>query len=147
MEIERGYDLAERMRQLGAEDPEGWASSKLKEDIAQEARWLVIRQVREAITWTGENLGQIPEVAALLEAGVDAQLVLAAVREVAREAAFTVLDVIDSNEDPDAPEDSPGWMLFEGRLDRGGEPCLTGRDVGALHESLGVPGEDGVYRD
>ncbi|AZC12869.1 hypothetical protein [Microbacterium sp. ABRD28] len=147
MEIQRGYDLVERMRQLGAEDPEEWASSELEEDIAQEARWLAIRQIREAITWTPEGIRRIPEVTSLLEAGADEQLILAAVREVAREAAFTVLNVIDSTGDPDAPEDSPGWMLLEARVDPEGEPYLTGRDVGALHESLGFPAEDGVYRD
>jgi hypothetical protein len=135
------------MRHLGAEDPEAWAASELTEDIAQEARWLVIRQIREAITWTPEDLRRMPQVAALVDAGVDPEIVLAAVREVAREAAFRVLDVIDSTEDPDAPEDSPGWMLFEGRLDANGDPYVTGRDVSELHESLGFPGEDGMYRD
>lgn len=147
MEIERGYDLAERLKHLGAEDPEGWASSELAEDIAQEARWLVIRQVREALTWTTENISRVPEVKALLEAGVDPELVLAAVREIGREAAFGVLDVVDSGYDPDAPEDAPGWVLLEVRLDDEGEFYPTGRDVGELHESLGFPGPDGTYRD
>lgn len=147
MDIHRGYDLTERMRYLGAADPEGWASSELTEEIPQEARWLVIRQIRHAITWRSDELRRLPQVAALVDAGVDPKLVLAAVREVAREAAFRVLDVIDSTGDPDAPEDSPGWMLFEGRVDSNGDLYVTGRDVGGLHEDLGFPDENGEYRD
>lgn len=147
MTIERDYDLQERMRQLGAQDPEGWASSELDEDIAQEARWLVIRQIRAAVTWTDARLSAYPEVAALVDAGVDQELVLAAVREVAREAAFAALDVIDAGEDPDAPDNSPGWVLLEVRSDAEGEDFLTGRDVGGLHESLGFPDATGAFRD
>jgi hypothetical protein len=127
------------MRELGAEDPEGWASSELAEDIAQEARWLVIRQVREAVTWTDDRLTAVPQVAALVDAGADRQLVLAAVREVAREAAFAAVEIVDAGEDPNAPEDSPRWTLLEIRSDPDGEDFFTGRDVGGLHEDLGFP--------
>lgn len=146
MTVEREYDLAERMRELGAEDPEEWAASELDEDIAQEARWLVIRRVREAITWTNENVRNVPEVAALLDAGADAGLVLVAMREVARETAFAVFDVIDEGADADAPDDAPGWVLMETRLGEDGGVSFSGRDLGGLHESLGFPDTDGVYR-
>ncbi|GAA1929666.1 hypothetical protein GCM10009775_22150 [Microbacterium aoyamense] len=146
MSVERAYDLAERMRQLGAEDPEEWAESELTEDIAQEARWLVIRRVREAVTWTNDNVRNLPEVAQLLDAGTDARLVLGAMREVAREAAFAVLDVIDEGADPDAPEDAPGWVVMETRFGDDGEVTFSGRDVGGLHESLGFPNSDGIYQ-
>ena len=134
------------MRALGADDPEGWASSELDEDIAQEARWLVIRQVRDAVTWTSDRLAAYPAVRALVDAGADVNLVLAAVREVAREAAFSVLDVIDDGEDGDAPEDAPRWVLLEVRADDEGDDILTGRDVGGLHEDLGFPDETGTLR-
>lgn len=145
MPIERDYDLTQRMRELGADDPQAWASSEIDEDIAQEARWLVIRQVREAVTWSSENLRSLPEVARLLDAGADPAAVLAAVREVAREAAFSVLEVIDEGGAPDAPDDAPSWALMELRIGSDGEAAFSGRDVGALHESLGFPDADGRY--
>lgn len=135
------------MRELGVEDPDGWASSELDEDIAHEARWLVIRQVRQAVTWTEDRLTAVPEVAALVDAGADRELVLAAVREAAREAAFSAMEIIDAGEDPDAPEDSPRWVLLEIRSDSDGEDFLTGRDVGGLHEDLGFPDATGTYRN
>ena len=147
MNIERKYELSERMRELGAENPEGWSASELAENIAHEARWLVIRQVREAVTWTEERLTAVPEVAALVDAGADRELVLAAVREVAREAAFSAVEIIDAGEDPHAPDDSPRWVLLEIRSDADGEDFLTGRDVGGLHEDLGFPDATGTYRD
>lgn len=145
MSIERDYELPQRMRELGAEVPDGWAASELSEDIAQEARWLVIRQVRDAVMLTDENLRNLPGVSQLLEAGADPAVLLAAVREVARESAFAVLDVIDEGYDPNAPDDAPGWALMELRSD-GDEVAFTGREVGGLHESLGFPGSDGVYQ-
>lgn len=146
MSIERDYDLTQRMRELGADDPEGWASSEIEEDIAQEARWLVIRQVREAVTWTTENVRSLPEAAQLLDAGADPAIVLAAIRAVTRETAFSVLDVIDEGGDPDAPDDAPSWALMELRNGSDGDAAFSGRDVGGLHESLGFPDADGRYR-
>lgn len=146
MSFERDYELPQRMRELGAEDPDGWAASELSEDIAQEARWLVIRQVRDAVTWTDKSIRNLPGVPQLLDAGADPAVLLAAVREVARESAFAVLDVIDEGYDPDAPDDAPGWALMELRTREDEEVAFTGREVGGLHEDLGFPDANGVYQ-
>lgn len=48
----RAEALADRFRELGAEDPEGWAASEVEEDIAQLARFLLLRRVwRSAGQW------------------------------------------------------------------------------------------------
>jgi hypothetical protein len=145
MSFERDYELPQRMRALGAEDPDGWAASEISEDIAQEARWLVIRQVRDAVTWTDEIFRSLPGVPQLLDAGADPAVLLAALREVARESAFAVLDVIDEGYDPDAPDDAPGWALMEVRT-QDDDVAFTGREVGGLHEDLGFPDPNGVYQ-
>jgi hypothetical protein len=56
MTVDRPYELIERMRQLCAPDPEGQARSELGEDIPQEARWLVIRDLWSSI------IAQIPRI-------------------------------------------------------------------------------------
>lgn len=122
------------MRELGAEDPSAWADSELTEDIAQEARWLVIRQVRAGIDRLIDDPRSIAEVAGLLDSGADEALVQAAVKAISREVAFSTSAVIDEGYDPDAPEDAPGWRLMETRADESGDQNLTGRDVGGIHE-------------
>jgi hypothetical protein len=122
MGLSWNYDLHQRMRDLGAEDPSGWADSELTEDIAQEARWLVIRQIRAGIDLLVENPRSIAEVAMLLDSGADETLVRAAVKAISREVAFSTSAVIDEGCDPDAPEDAPGWLLMETRGDQSGEP-------------------------
>lgn len=134
MELNRKYDLHQRMRDLGAEDPSAWADSELTEDLAQEARWLVIRQVRGSIDELVDNLRSIGEVAALLDSGAEETFVRAAVKAVSREVAFSTSAVIDEGYDPNAPDDAPGWVLMETRSDESGEPALTGREVGGIHE-------------
>ncbi len=37
--------LTKRMDELGASDPEGWARSEIREDIPQQARYLVLRRI------------------------------------------------------------------------------------------------------
>ena len=37
--------LTARMRDLGADDAEGWARSEVRENVAQQARYLFLRQL------------------------------------------------------------------------------------------------------
>ena len=138
MGISRGYDLTERLRLLGAPDPEEWAASELEEDLAQEARWLAIRHVwPDAIdSWTADNVRLVPAAQRAVAAGADPEDVARAMRAAAYDAAFAVLSRIDEGCDPLAPEDAPGWELVEIRYDAAGDGAPTGREVGGLHESL-----------
>ncbi|MEU8185521.1 hypothetical protein AB0B86_32640 [Micromonospora sp. NPDC049047] len=128
--------LAERFKELGAQDPEGWARSEISEDIPQLARFMVLRALwREAISpWT--DVSALHDVAAahrLIESGADPHDVLLVARAGAYEAVFAAVCILDEGGDPDARESDPGWHLIE--TDAQCNP--TGREIGGLHESLG----------
>jgi hypothetical protein len=128
--------LTARMQQLGAEDPEEWARSEITENIAQQARYLVLRRLwGEAIDpWRNQDtLRRIPVTARLLNAQADPGDLSQALRLAAYEAVFTVLWVLDEGYDPQAPADAPGWRLMEKDA---ASKQLTGRNVGSLHEDI-----------
>jgi hypothetical protein len=139
-------ELTRRMRDLGADDPAGWAASEIEEGIPQQARFLFLRRIwPDAIDgWRrGEEIRRIPAGARLLDSGASQDDLATMLRAAAYEAAFTVVDRIDGGYDPDAPSDAPGWALME----VGPDDNLTGRVIGGLHESLlGVDpsGRDGA---
>ncbi|SDT65401.1 hypothetical protein [Jiangella sp. DSM 45060] len=127
--------LTQRMAELGAPDPEGWASSEVHEDIAQQARFLVLRSLWPEIidAWAGDGvLERVPVAARLLTEGASRESLIQALRLAAYEAVFAVLYRIGAESDEDAPDDAPGWSLIELAAD--GTP--TGRDVGGLYEDL-----------
>lgn len=132
---DRIESLTARMRDLGAEDPEGWARSEIKENIAQQARFLSLRTIWPEIidSWANEaNIRRYAAAARLLDAGADVEDLQTALRAAAYESAFAVLYRIDEGRDPWGPDDAPGWLLIE--TDPDGKP--TGRNVGLLHEDL-----------
>lgn len=130
-------DLGRRMRDLGAPDPDDWTHSETTEDIAQQARWLVLRRLwPDAIdAHTPETVRNVPAARRAVEAGADPADVATAMRNAAYEAVFAVLHRIDEGCDENAPPDAPGWSLREVRF-AGDDATLTGRDVGGLHEDL-----------
>jgi len=126
--------LLERFHKLGSDDPESWVRSEIDEDIAQLARFLVLRLI-----WEQElqplREGKLPYATRLAEAEADLDLVREVCEAVAGGLLFSVLTLIDGDwvDDRLSDPDMPGWRLME--VDRKtGE--LTGRDVGALHESV-----------
>jgi hypothetical protein len=128
-------DLTRRMAALGAPDPASWAESEIGENIAQQARYIFLRSVWPNMIdpYSDESVvRRIPAAARLLDAGATMADLSTALRAVAYETAFGVVERIDEGHDPDAPDDSPGWALME----TDSEPKLTGRDVVGLHESL-----------
>lgn len=138
--------LTARMQQLGADDPAGWASSEIGENIAQQARYLFLRRLwPQAIDiWRDPAvLSRQSAARCVLDQGADATDLSRAMRLAAYEAVFKVLSILDEGYDPDAPEDAPGWRLME----TGPPPHqLTGRDVDGLHEdvlTLDPSGRDG----
>jgi hypothetical protein len=127
--------LTARMAELGAPDPAGWARSEITEDIAQQARYLVLRRLwTDAIDrWAQPDaLERVDASARLIAQGATVESVAAAMRLAAYEAVFATLSIIDDGHDPDAPADAPGWLLVE----TDAEEQLSGRRVGGLHESL-----------
>jgi hypothetical protein len=123
------------MRSLGAPDPEGWARSEQRENIAQQARFLFLRGIWPDMIDPYRDpdvLRKYPAFARLLEAGADPDDLARGARAVAYETVFSMLYHVDFGADEDAPPDTPGWRLVETDADR--QP--TGRDVGMLHEDL-----------
>lgn len=145
--------LIERMRQLGAEEPKSWVESEITEDIAQVARFLILRRLRSDIDAWHDNpsawverevaeVGKKPESSSsetgralkrMLDVGVSLDDIGRVAKSVALESTFNVLNLIDEAGDPDAEgDDLPGWTLIE--TDAEGE--ATGRLVVGLHEEL-----------
>ena len=127
-------ELTRRMAELGAPDPADWARSEIDQGIAQQARFLFLRSIwPEMIDPYAEEsvIRGIPAAARLLDAGASMADLALALRSVAYETAFGVIDRVDEGFDPEAPDDAPGWRLIE--IDAN---MPTGRNVGGLHESL-----------
>jgi hypothetical protein len=127
-------DLTRRMSELGAPDPASWARSEINDNIPQQARYLFLRNIWPQLIdrYADESvIRRLPATARLLDAGASMADLALALRSVAYETAFAVVDRVDEGYDPDAPRDSPGWRLMETDAER-----LTGRAVGSLHESL-----------
>lgn len=127
-------DLTRRMSELGAPDPASWARSEINDNIPQQARYLFLRNIWPQLIdrYADESvIRRLPATARLLDAGASMADLAQALRSVAYETAFAVVDRVDEGYDPDAPVDSPGWRLMETDAER-----LTGRAVGGLHESL-----------
>jgi hypothetical protein len=126
---------------LGADDASGWASSEIRENIPQLARFLVLRLLwRYAIDrWaTTDELDGVPAARRLLAAGADRADVVRLARHAAYGAVFSTLYRIDEGYDPETTIDGlPGWQLMEAiEIDHSGDVELTGRVVGGLHESI-----------
>jgi hypothetical protein len=136
-------ELAERLRDLGAPDPAGWAASEAREGIPQQARFLFLRAMWPDVIdrWSSEDaIRKLPVGARLLDGGASVTDVARLLRGVAYETAFAVVDRVDEGYDPAAPDDAPGWTLIE--TDREGN--ATGRIVGGLHEDLLILDPSGV---
>lgn len=145
---------------LGAAEPAGWADSEADEDIAQLARFLFLRGVRQAVKrW--EQPGAVEQLladpqnpAALAQfeaAGVEPRTLALFARQVAHATAFDLAyrladpDFVDHDpEDPDGyppkelRDELPGWCLME--TTPTGEH--TERHLDGLHEEIGGLWED-----
>jgi hypothetical protein len=154
MPQDKGAEGHERLvslfRAAGADDPEGWADSEVRENISQLARYCFLRRLwsDQIDSWSDpvwiDNYIQEAERepnAAFADAGVALRRmrdlgasptdIARMARAVAYEVTFGVLDHVDSGGDEQLDERFPGWRLME--LD--GEE-LTGRHVAGLHEDV-----------
>jgi len=148
--------LVERFRLAGAPDPESWASSETRENLAQLARYCFLKRLWPRIIdpWRDEpdwfehyvtNAEKSPHGAfadaglalqRLLGLGASRQDVGRVARAVAYAVVFRLLHHLDYGVDPALAEQFrdqyPGWALME--LGPDGEP--TGSDLGGLYESI-----------
>lgn len=152
-ERQKALELLDRFNALGAGDAELRVRSEIAEDIAQFARYLVLRSLwpdhiepwaRNAGTWVGNVVkaaGSQPDdgfaeagraLGRVLAAGVSMTDLGAIARMIAYETAFGVLNHIDEGHDPAAGDDAPGWRLVETDADG----AATGRPIIGLHEDI-----------
>ena len=145
--------MIERMNELGAEDPEAWVKSEITEDIAQMARFLILRRLWSDLDawrdnpsiWIEREIAEAekkPEssfaeagraLKRIVSAGASLEDIGLVAEMVAYESTFNVLNLIDESCEPNEEgEDLPGWALIE--TDAEGE--ATGRLVVGLHEDL-----------
>lgn len=144
--------MISRMKELGAEDAEGWVRSEIEGGIPQMARYIFLRRVWSEINGWEADLGSMYErvhaegernpegyfakasgaMERMRAAGVSLEDVSCITKMAAYEAMFGLIQVIDDGGDPDAGDDLPGWALIE--IGPDGED--TGRNVDALHESI-----------
>jgi len=138
----RAASLRDTFARLGADDPEGWASSEVDENIPQLGRFVFLRAVwREIERWRDHDA-----VARLSDDASDesVQLAAQAAARAALDVASAIVQLIDNEEDIESSEPLPGWLLVECGAD--GKP--TGRVLGGLHESVletdprNIEGED-----
>lgn len=124
--------LTERLRRLGAPDPEIWARSECEEGIPQTAAYVALRNLWPDLIHPWRDpavLMRIPATKALIDAGATAEAVSEAMCLAAYEAVFGTLRELDGS---DAPDDAPHVHVTEVDVD-----CKpTGREVGGLYESL-----------
>lgn len=131
-------ELTSRFQSLGADEPEGWASSELGENFPQTARFLFLRALWRRLE---EQLEEVDgAVNRVLVAGGSRQDIRRALASSLYSVAFDFAYLLDEPDgrghstEPytDVAEDEPRWVLMEASPD--GD--VTGRVVGGLHESL-----------
>lgn len=142
-------ELAALFRELGAQDPEGWASSQVKEGIPQLQRFLWLREAWKRIVpddnyeWMAAEIKRAEArpsdpysgvgltLKQCLERGVEREALNELVRGKQAELLFSLCYML---EDPDIPEKEVNnlcWGLFE--TDQEGRPVTR---IGMLHESV-----------
>ncbi len=145
-------ELVEIFRALGANDPEGWASSQVEEGINQLHRFLFLRKAWQQVAGAdGGWIDRVVEAAArrpddpfagaghairrMLAAGVDRHDIIELVRASQGELLSAICYLLD---DPSLTDDEQqlvgdlGWALVE--TDDDFEP--TGEVIGGLQDSV-----------
>lgn len=135
--------LTDRLRELGAPDPEEWAASELEEDIPQTAAFVAMRNLWPDLIdiWRDPAvIARSPAAQALLGAGVAPELVSRAMGHAALQGVMGTLWGLTGGDE--IPDGAPWVQLME--VDPRGK--VTGRVVSGLHESilsLDPSGQDG----
>jgi len=146
----------EILKQFNADDPLGWVSSEMRENIPQVARFLFLHRVRSEVL-NGYLPFALPEsmdfekslpplkrlqvgeeaFTRLIASGVNREDLVRIARAAACSAAFNFVEVLDgiSCSDNDNAVDSPNWALME-IVKENDKQESTGRILGGLHESI-----------
>jgi hypothetical protein len=139
--------LTELFRKLGAQDPEGWAHSQIKEGFPQLARYLFLRQAwREVIgpddrSWivdalqtkpTGPGGGIVPALTRLLAAGANEQDLTTVVRVMQWRLLAGLCVLLEDPGDVEPEVADMAWQLFL-IDDENGTPIAP---IGSLIESV-----------
>lgn len=156
--------LVEQFRVAGADDPESWALSEIREGIPQLARFCFLRVLwprvidrwRQQLDWIDYAMSRAERdpKSSFADAGIAIKRALAhgvtldelasIARMVAYSTAFDIVHHLDVGEDEEYNNDNgyPAWTLSE----IGPDEQPTGRTLDALHEDLLVmdpSGRDG----
>lgn len=131
--------LVQNLAAAGAQEPLSWAMSELTEDIAQCARFLILKNLRQVAMDIEGNIQAASDCGADLPAQItsaQAQLGAPALQQLLQDYSQGLLRQIIDALDHGALDHSgtqPGWQIMETNPD--GE--LTGRNIGGLHECAG----------
>jgi hypothetical protein len=140
-------ELAELFRKLGAEDPEGWARSQIREGIPQLARYLFLRQAWRRVigpddrNWILEELQTnpaepggdiVPALKRLLAAGASEEDLTTVVRVMQWRLLARLCVLLEDPGDVEPEVADMAWQLFL-IDDENGTPIAP---IGALIESV-----------
>jgi hypothetical protein len=139
-------ELAELFRKLGAQDPEGWAHSQIREGIPQLARYMFLRLAWQDVvgpedqSWISENRPKDPNgpggefgpaIDRLLAAGARIEDLTTVVRIMQWGLLFRFCMLLDDPADLEDEVEDLWWGLF--LVDNDGNPL---EPVDGLHESV-----------
>ncbi len=147
----------EILKQFNADDPLGWVSSEMRENIPQVARFLFLHRVRSevlngylqfAIPENPEFEKSLPPFARmkvgeeafnrLIESGVNREDLVRVARAAACRATLNFVEMLDGVTFPDEFEElnnAPDWAIME-IVEENGKRKFTGRMLDGLHESV-----------
>lgn len=143
-------DLTKLFRELGARNPEAWASSQVSEGIHQLHRFLFLRQAWARVvsesddTWIDKQVSESERYAdgpyagvgqaihRMLAAGVAREDIVDLARGMQAQLLFDICYLLDGPEDSEPRVEDVGWALVE--TDSESEP--TKQMMSCLHESV-----------
>ena len=147
----------EILKKFNADDPLGWVSSEMRENIPQVARFLFLHRVRSevlngyyqfTIPGNPEFENSLPPLMRmkvgeeafnrLIESGVNREDLVRVARAVACRATINFVEMLDGVTFPDEFEDleyAPDWAIME-IIEENGKRKFTGRMLDGLHESI-----------
>ena len=143
-------ELTDIFRRLGANNPERWAGSQIREQIPQLGRFLVLRAMWDCVTRAGttdridyglkhgRDAPHIRALQAMLKAGVSKEAITSLARfkqaELLQEFCYLLEDYssVPQNSIPKTGKEYVRWSLRE--IDADGKPME--RPIDGLHESF-----------
>lgn len=143
-------ELAKIFQKLGANDPQGWASSEINEGIPQLLRFLILKQITESISPTDStdwieseinNALKFPDapyaglghgLEQCLKLGVSKEDLTEIARCLKMQTAFFILSALEGADQELEEVSEIDWGIFQ--IDADGNPLNI--QAGGLHESV-----------